>query len=503
MSDWEDDQYTSCENDSQRESVDYDQLMNEILDLSLEVDDRKQKLDNLASTAPLILTDVVSNFISGYLENESSAIADVLNEFCFYNRLTLTARIKCAQTINSNYNLIKIILEQIDKNFFDRDPDFNWTLVVDLMIDILTSPKEDFEIKCKAKTIIFTFFSSKVNEVYEYKIVNYIWGRTFPTNLLLDEDDMTKLDVITDETIIHKCLEIMFNNYLSIDSKTIVFITQMLKSKNWLSDVDAEKLLSVAESAASVSENENKVANICDLFLEHQTSEIAERAKKLLMSLEGVSSTNIYTSSQNIHQVQADIENFIEKLCEQPQADWSVVKTFILSKRSEDGDEEDKLSLALKRFEMDKGLYSSKSLSLQSMLCRAWSAIQAHEHSQELNKRLLEEILEMTDTCSTGYLLRLVNVFSGFEDGIKIGIFDELTTVISYRITKIVKSQPDELQSQIAEELGEYDQTNVLTNLYGPIAILHDELWNDYKPILDQQTFTDYFRAIVTKWTSL
>jgi len=311
---------------------------------------------------------------------------------------------------------------------------------------------------------------------------------------------MTKLEKISDETIIQNCLQMMFKNYLSINSKTIVFITQMLKSKNWLEDTQAEKLLDLAASEAN-STNQNKIANICDIFLEHPNSEIAKKAKQLLMSLEGVSSTNIYTSSQNIHQVQADIENFIEKLCEQPQADWSVVKTFILSKTATD-EVLEKLSLALSRFEMDKGLYSSKSLSLQSMLCRVWSAIQQHEHQEELNKRLIEEISEMADTCSTGHLLRLVNVFSGFEDGIRIGVFDELSTVINYRITKIVKSQPEELQTQIVDELGESNQTGIVTKLYGPIAILHDELWNDYKPILDQQTFTDYFRTIVTKWTS-
>ena len=502
MSDWEDDQYTSCENDTQRESIDYDQLMNDILDLSIEADDRKNKLDNLASNAPLILTDVVSNFISGYIENESSAISDVLSELCFYPKLTLTARIKCAQTINSSYNLLLIIQDEVDKDFYFRDPDFNWTLVIDLMIDILTSPSENenIEIKCKAQTIIYTFFSTASDETYQYKIVNYIWGRTFPTNLLLDEEEMTKLEKISDETIIQNCLQMMFKNYLSIDSKTIVFITQMLKSKNWLEDTQAEKLLDLAASESN-STNQNKIANICDIFLEHPNSEIAKKAKQLLMSLEGVSSTNIYTSSQNIHQVQADIENFIEKLCEQPQADWSVVKTFILSKTATD-EVLEKLSLALSRFEMDKGLYSSKSLSLQSMLCRVWSAIQQHEHQEELNKRLIEEISEMADTCSTGHLLRLVNVFSGFEDGIRIGVFDELSTVINYRITKIVKSQPEELQTQIVDELGESNQTGIVTKLYGPIAILHDELWNDYKPILDQQTFTDYFRTIVTKWTS-
>lgn len=492
MSDFEDEQYTSCENDTQREDFDYDTLMNEILDLSIESEERKMKLENLSQKAPLILTDVVSNFISSYIENEMSAVREVLEELSFFSPLNLTGRIKCAQTIKDNSIVISIIKNEIEKEVYFRDSEFNWTLVIDIMIDILTEKDVTVENKNEAQTIILNFFKSCSDESFEYKIVTYIWSRTFPISLLLDEEEMTSLKIIEDINIIKTILEIVFYKRLDPSYRNIIFIAQMLKQKNWLEFEHKKSLLELATQI----ENPNHKANIVDLFLEDENEEIKSRAKEILLSLDGVSIENIYTSSQNIHQVQADIEKFIEKIVEQPQVDWSVVKTNIKSMSSSQN-----VELSIKRFEMDKGLYSSKSLSLQTMLCKVWSSIQSHEYREELNKRLLEELEEMNDTCSSGHLLRLINIFSGFEDGIKIHIFDELTTVINHKITKIVSTQSEEVQSQIVEELGEYNQINVLSKLYGPIAILHDELWNDYKQIMDNQTFTDYFRTIVTKWT--
>ena len=50
------------------------------------------------------------------------------------------------------------------------------------------------------------------------------------------------------------------------------------------------------------------------------------------------------------------------------------------------------------------------------ILLKVWTYITSHESEQEMRKRMLQELYEMSGTCSTGFASRLVNVISGFGD---------------------------------------------------------------------------------------
>ena len=50
-----------------------------------------------------------------------------------------------------------------------------------------------------------------------------------------------------------------------------------------------------------------------------------------------------------------------------------------------------------------------------------------HENEEEMRKRMLEELEEMSATCSTGFASRLINVISGFgEFNIRISWEDQI-----------------------------------------------------------------------------
>ena len=73
-----------------------------------------------------------------------------------------------------------------------------------------------------------------------------------------------------------------------------------------------------------------------------------------------------------------------------------------------------KINLSLNRIEIDRILYFNNTLS--KILIKLWSYICANEFKDEMIKRLLEELEEMSGTCSTGFVSRLVNCISGFGD---------------------------------------------------------------------------------------
>lgn len=80
---------------------------------------------------------------------------------------------------------------------------------------------------------------------------------------------------------------------------------------------------------------------------------------------------------------------------------------------------DEKIRLAMNRIFMDRVLYSKFNSSLVNILLKIFTYIilQGEEDKilqQQMYKRLLEELEEMSGTCSSGFATRLINVISGF-----------------------------------------------------------------------------------------
>ena len=73
-----------------------------------------------------------------------------------------------------------------------------------------------------------------------------------------------------------------------------------------------------------------------------------------------------------------------------------------------------KIYLSLNRIEIDRSTYLGNTLS--RILVKIWSYIHINEFKDELIKRLLEELEEMSGTCSSGFVGRLINTLSGYSD---------------------------------------------------------------------------------------
>lgn len=120
-------------------------------------------------------------------------------------------------------------------------------------------------------------------------------------------------------------------------------------------------------------------------------------------------------------------------------------KNKFCSKCCMDAEERDeRINLALDRIEMDRALYSRYNSTLVNILLKVWTYLTGHEHEGEMHKRLLEELTEMSGTCSSGFASRLINVISGFgefsiriswADQIKANFFGRLSAA-ARRITK-------------------------------------------------------------------
>ena len=99
---------------------------------------------------------------------------------------------------------------------------------------------------------------------------------------------------------------------------------------------------------------------------------------------------------------------------------------------------EDKIKVAMNRIFMDRALYSKFNNSLVVILLKIWTYLSTHKHRKEMEKRLLEELVEMSGTCSSGFASRLINTISGFgEFNIRISWEDQIVSNFIGRINAL------------------------------------------------------------------
>ena len=56
-----------------------------------------------------------------------------------------------------------------------------------------------------------------------------------------------------------------------------------------------------------------------------------------------------------------------------------------------------------------------------------------HDFKDDLMLRMCEELIDMSDTCTTGHIYRIVNIFSGYDIDIKIPVEEEVKSCIFAR----------------------------------------------------------------------
>ena len=104
--------------------------------------------------------------------------------------------------------------------------------------------------------------------------------------------------------------------------------------------------------------------------------------------------------------VNTQVENMV---IEKEENERKKNPTFMEVEKSE------RIRLAMNRIRMDRALYFKYNNSLLNILLKVWTyMVSDQENFKEMCTRLLEELEEMSNTCSSGYAIRLINVISGF-----------------------------------------------------------------------------------------
>jgi hypothetical protein len=255
-------------------------------------------------------------------------------------------------------------------------------------------------------------------------------------------------------------------------------------------------------------------ADACDILLAYGTPENVENARLILFVLGGGerARNNIFKNSQNVHN--QSVEESVEKLIE-------FISTFVpksgnsytFDKAKEEIEEQivletnkDKheiLKQAIIRITIDRAIYGRLHLTLANIITKMWTYIQDSEHKEELQKRLLEELIDSHNKCSSGYVSRIVNTISGFgEMSLQISFEDQIITVLETRLNAKIMDEDEKDSDLILEEMTLpvrfFDKRgNFLKFFRTHISKIREDMYLEFKDYITDQDYDLFFRKAI------
>jgi hypothetical protein len=274
----------------------------------------------------------------------------------------------------------------------------------------------------------------------------------------------------------------------------------------------------------------NLRADAADVLLQLGTEKNKLSAREIIMILgrENSKINTLYENAQNVHikeieQSVNEILEFLSSLSLNTPNNMPVTFEYIKSKIEKyitiqpcsDGTEKkykkddiDKINISLNRIYMDRALYSKYNCNLSNILIKVWTYINTHDCKNQMIIRLMDELIEMSGTCSSGYITRLINSITGFgEFSLKISFCDQIISNLNGRLNRNAKLIDNiYFQEKVLEEMSisanDYkSRSNFLKFFQENISIIREELYNEFKDYINDTDFDLFFRKAISHYT--
>ena len=289
-----------------------------------------------------------------------------------------------------------------------------------------------------------------------------------------NNDAYVKLDY----EIVNECHKYIYENFEEFNAPLLykLLSAQFILAHFVPTEYDRIKLedflLSIAEDKEQTINYRAECADI--LYNYGVEKEYVESANIIIKELGELYTQNktstIYTNIQNVHDTTINktiiqtlrelIQTISLKEVKTKRHSGEVLETIRNKYSYLEKNKMDKIMSSLERIMIDTAKY--EMLSISDILVLVWEYICQSKDSNELENRLIQELEDMDETCSSGHLSRILNVLSGYfsESVVQISLKDQLRSNIFARYTKLIKMLPEELQDKINSELilNDYEQ---------------------------------------------
>ena len=362
---------------------------------------------------------------------------------------------------------------------------------------------------------------------YRYKVIAGFISKTGVASFL----NKTKIKVPYDEEFVYGLQHTFFNNEKNDDDERILSGQHLLQMSE--ATVDAPQKIAIGDTllaiAADTNRKENVRADAADVVLRvGHTSEQMELARKTIADLGysavDASSSNImdrvktiYTNSQNIHdeKISKTVATFIEKMVKdtsvrlRPFNEVHQEITDLVRSKNLETSKRFNAFKALNRVSVDTATFTSYRVTIAEILIHVWIRMQKYEGDVRalLDDRLVQELVDMGSTCSSGHSGRFVNVLSTVDSDLRITYDVQIVANVAGRLNAKIRDVPDQdLKASISmgmmpsADADDRDAYNVFIKT--AIADVKKDMYNEFvgEGHVTDREFAEYFAKAAEQW---
>lgn len=321
--------------------------------------------------------------------------------------------------------------------------------------------------KIAQETLLEIISTEQYPSEYRYKVIAGFISQTGISTML----NFTKIKVPYDENFLYPLQKTFFFDKKNGIRERILSGQHLLQMES--SDKDLRSAISKEFIALMCDTNldENIRADVADVLLREGSPEDRKQAREIIIDL-GYSPTDkpqtlgerertIYSDSQNIHNeaISKGINKFIEKIINETDVKIRAYHEIqhevcdLVRKSKLPPRDRHKAYKALNRISVDTATFTKYKISISEIFVHVWLRIQRYKSSEKenLEQRMIEELVDMADTCSSGHSGRLINVLSVYDDTLKISWKDQIkSNIVGRLMARIRDIKDDNLQAQIS-----------------------------------------------------
>ena len=425
-----------------------------------------------------IVLDTASAF---YLENQFQYCYTLFSYVLKSKRTTDLEKYEAAKFlyhINDN-KYFKVLQTQLSKLIVPNNDELNYQMIKQLVTERLSSKYINVGLSVNeinqvlVSNLFLKFISLKPDQFYTIQACEFLLEQKamgypyFCENCCLDE----MIEIVDKPCVCKKNTAKRYgfcDDCFDFDSDELLCCnTEPKYGFGCVKDKVNESLLEIAENKDL---HERVRADAADVVLRHKfTESYFKRAQDVIYEIGTANmteiETSVYTNKENVHMMTQVFEDFIVKHHEQllgTITDFDDVVEEIEELLEEAlSDDKFKVRRSLDRIDREMALHTTRKIKTRDILALIWDIINKHKQSKELQTRLVQELIDMSNTCTSGHVKRLVNVLVGYTDELEgtITIVDQLEANIKARFNSLLKQSDnvdDLLEDMVSDDKSLY-----------------------------------------------
>lgn len=437
---------------------------------------------------------------------KSSRFSDherLLTATCLYNNCIYDRCYQAFSDIAFDVNMGYVTRVEACRYLYASEAKINMSMSQEALIDIL----ED----------------STISSEKRYSIIASFIKRTGINTLT----SSAKLQIIYNESFLYGLQSAFFFNNANADQQRILSGQHLLQMD--IPSKEKDEIVDALFSIANDNERDEDVrADAADVVIRLGSGDQILRANELIRNLgfarvkkntgKGTimdKSETIYNNSQNVHEFSPQLTEIMEHLFEDTILGKSYADIYDelvgLVKKYTFPDNKKKFEAmkALNRINSDTAVFTKYKITLPELMVCIYTKIKSfnEEDRGNIEQRLVEELVDMADKCSTGNGGRLVNVLNGVVFELKITWEDQIIANMAGRMHKRIRECTDDvIRDHISVANTEFatEEDTIVYNKYiiGQLSELRDELRDEFVSTgyVSQEDFDLYFDKGKEKW---